>query len=149
MKDIAQPVIRQACMDDVPQLAVMIAAFRDEVLPGLPLDPATSAATLGALIRSRLGYVAVLDAGGPAGLLVGAASPSPWAQVLVAEERVWWIARDLRGRHARRMVRDFEAWARGIGARAVGLSSTGKSAGGFYQRLGYRPAESMFLKVFD
>lgn len=139
-------MIRQATEADVPACVEMVARFQAEVLPDAPACHAgTVAQTLRGLIASPRGYAAVLELEGPRGLLLAHAAPSPWAPVLAAEELVWWIAPERRGRWALRMLDDVEAWARDLGAGVLGLSSTGRDIGALYARRGALRCETRWM----
>ncbi|MFP4275520.1 MAG: hypothetical protein ACLFRU_10895 [Paracoccaceae bacterium] len=139
-------MIRQAVEADVPACVEMVSRFQAEVLPDAPSCHAgTVAQTVRGLMASARGHAALLDLDGPQGLLLAHAAPSPWAPVLAAEELVWWIAPDRRGRWALRMLDDLEAWARGIGAGVLGLSSTGRDLGPIYARRGAVQCETRWL----
>jgi len=139
-------MIRQAVQADVPACVEMVQRFQTKVLPDAPACHAgTVAQTVRNLIGAARGYVGVLDLDGPQGVLLAHAAPSPWAPVLAAEELVWWIAPARRGRCALRMLDDLEAWARGVGADVLGLSSTGRDIGAIYARRGAVQCETRWL----
>jgi len=140
-------VLRTARRGDVPALAGLMEAFAAEAQVGMPHDPALVRVTLAGLIDAPLGYVAVLDDGAPCGLLAGTAASSPWFAGLLAEELAWWIAPERRGRWARAMLADFEAWARGVGAVAVGMSDLTRDLGALYARAGFARVECKHMKV--
>lgn len=139
-------MIRQAVEADVPACVEMVRALHAESLPDAPpCHAGTVAQTVRGLIASTRGHAALLDLDGPQGLMLAHASPSPWWPVLAAQELIWWIAPAHRGPWARRMLDDLEAWARGIGAGVLGLSSTGRDIGALYARRGAVRCETSWM----
>ena len=71
----------------------------------------------------------------------------PIAGVRMATEVIWWIEPSARGAGlAQQMLRMAETWAREQGATRMQLGSWHDRLDGFYQRLGYTPAERIFNK---
>lgn len=140
--------LRDAELSDLPAIMAMADPVWAEIQPGIEVHRGQAAATLRGLIASPDGLVSVLDDGaGLFGGLVAACSASLWTQGMSAVCYLRWVAPDRRGRWGHVLTRRFERWARLRGARIAGLSQTGRAATGYYERLGYTPAERMFFKV--
>lgn len=88
----------------------------------------------------------VLDLAGLHGALLGSVRQYPLGPTMTAHEDVFWIDPDHRGIWAVKMIRAFEAWAKGRGASVIGLSCPLGTVEPLYTRLGYDPAEMTFAK---
>ncbi|GAB5431208.1 MAG: hypothetical protein EpisKO_05780 [Epibacterium sp.] len=91
----------------------------------------------------------VLDVDGALrGLLAASVSISPLSPVRVAQELVFWVAPDHRGRAPKMMLAAYGEWARSQGCAAAGLSglNDGRVAR-FFRASGYGLSENKFLKV--
>ncbi len=89
------------------------------------------------------------DADQAQGLLLAQAYLHPFGPVWLARESVFWVEPAFRGMSAEIMIRDFECWVSGNGYGFAGLAGMGDDAviARFYQRRGYRRAETHFLKA--
>jgi GNAT superfamily N-acetyltransferase len=90
----------------------------------------------------------VLGDDGLRGVLMASAQPHPFADVRYASEVVWWIDPSARGPAAVRMLQAYEAWAKDQGCVFCGMAALASSprAASLYQRLGYQPTETHFIK---
>lgn len=90
----------------------------------------------------------VLDVGGIAqGILMASAFDHPFGAGRWAKETVWYVAEAHRGRGAVRMLDAYEAWAKEQGCVAIGMASLASNdVSPLYERRGYAPAETHFLK---
>ncbi len=70
-------------------------------------------------------------------------------QVRVAKETVWWIDPEHRGIAADDMLAAYENWAaeRGVTTTGMAALATAPRAGRLYERRGYAPVETHFLKA--
>lgn len=147
-------MIRAARPADAPAIVRLLAAFDAAAgaavdAPGEGFDAGHAARSVAALMAHRLGLVLVLDLGaGPVGVLVASAGVGLWRPVLWADEQALWIDPAARGGPwAARFISIYEAWARDLGVRLVGLSALGPRAARLYARRGYEPADRKFAKV--
>jgi len=146
-------LIRPATPADAPAITRLLADFDAASgarvdAPGESFAAAHVARGVAARIAHRLGLVLVLDLGaGPVGVLVAEAGAGLWRPALWADELAFWIDPAARGPWADRFLAAYEAWARDLGARLVGLSSLGPRAEQLYTRRGYEPADRKFVKV--
>lgn len=84
------------------------------------------------------------------GVLAASLSVSPLAPVKVAQEVVFWIDPDHRGRAPFRMIAAYEAWARAEGCAAAGLSALNdERVTRLFDRVGFLLIENKFLKILD
>lgn len=96
------------------------------------------------------GCALVLDASGVAkGLLLAIAIEHPFGPVWIAQETMWWIDPEHRGRSAFAMLVAYETWASGMNCRYAGMAGMGDDpvVGRLYLRRGYLRAETHFLKA--
>ena len=101
-----------------------------------------------ALFKSHLagGLVLLLD--DPAqGVLMARTFEHPFGAGKWAKETVWFISQKARGRSALQMLDVYEAWAREQGCAVAGMASLATNdVSRLYERCGYAPAETHFLK---
>lgn len=84
------------------------------------------------------------------GVLLAAAIEHPFADVRYAMETVWWMDPEVRGGStALRMLRDYEDWAVSQGCKFIQMAAlaTFSRAGKIYERCGYKPTETHYMKV--
>lgn len=100
------------------------------------------------LFRQHLAGGLVLVAGQPAqGVLMAMPFDHPFGAGKWAKETVWYIAPEARGRAALRMLDAYEAWAREQGCVTIGMASLATNdVSKIYERRGYAPAETHFVK---
>lgn len=100
------------------------------------------------LFRQHMAAGLVLVAGNPArGVLMAVAFDHPFGAGKWAKESCWYIAPDARGRCALQMLDAYEAWAREQGCTTIGMASLATNdVSRIYERRGYAPAETHFLK---
>lgn len=101
------------------------------------------------LFKQHMADGLVLVLGEPAqGVLMARAFEHPFGAGLWAKETVWYIAPTARGRSALRMLDAYEAWAREQGCVTIGMASLATNdVSGLYERRGYAPVETHFLKA--
>lgn len=101
------------------------------------------------LFRQHLERGLVLVAGSPAqGVLMAGAFEHPFGAGKYAKETVWYIAPSARGRSALQMLDAYEAWAREQGCTTIGMASLATNdVSKLYERRGYAPAETHFVKA--
>ncbi|WP_439273539.1 GNAT family N-acetyltransferase [Pseudochrobactrum sp. HB0163] len=113
-----------------------------------PFQAAYAAQLFEQHLASNQACVLVLEHGEHvSGLLMAAWFEHPFGAGRYAKETVWFIAPQARGRSALKMLAAYEAWARGQGCTAIGMAAlAGNDVSKIYQRCGYEPAETHFLK---
>jgi len=101
-----------------------------------------------ALFRHHVAHGLVLVCGRPAqGVLMAATFEHPFGAGRWAKETVWYVAPEARGRSAIQMLDAYEAWAREQGCTTVGMASLASNdVSRLYERRGYTPAETHFVK---
>lgn len=102
-----------------------------------------------ALFRAHMASGLILVTGSPArGVLMASTFDHPFGAGKWAKETVWYIAPDARGRAALQMLDAYEAWAREQGCAVIGMASlVSNDVSRLYERRGYAPAETHFLKA--
>lgn len=133
------------------RFAVVALCRRFHAASGIPFkfDPAHASATAQDHIEDPRKLCLILEAQGALrGVLAASAAVSPLAPVRVAQELVFWIDFEFRGRAARRMLDAYEAWARAEGCAAIGLSSLDDPrVARFFGAAGFARVENKFLKM--
>lgn len=86
----------------------------------------------------------------PVGVLLASVQDHPYGGAQYALEAAWWIAPDVRGRSAMAMLDAYEQWAveRECAFCQVAALVSFPQAARLYERRGYRPVETHFMKVF-
>ena len=101
------------------------------------------------LFRQHMECGLVLVCGQPAqGVLMAMTFYHPFGAGKWAKETVWYIAPSARGRSALQMLDAYEAWARRQGCTTIGMASLASNdVSKIYERRGYAPAETHFVKA--
>lgn len=143
------PVVRPARPDE--RFAVLALARRFHAASGLPFpfDAAHASRAAQAHIEAPDKLCIVLEAQGALrGVLAASWAISPLAPVRIADEVIFWVDPDHRGRAPRRLIAAYEAWARAQGCAAAGLACLDDPrVARFYGAAGFAPVESKFLKI--
>lgn len=132
-------MIRQADWEDVPRLISYISAFhqaspwaREEFSPG------ATRIELQDMIASPASCIFLHDHGVIGGQLV----PLRFGKSLIAQELFWWAERD-----GFSLLKKFESWAIDNNADIICMAAlTGTRLGRIYERRGYLPKESFFVR---
>lgn len=152
--------IREATGDDKHRLVEMAARFLLETPYGRLFDDKATPDTIARLIDQVLtfGAIFVAEETGPGrygrtalkltGMLAIVVVPHPLTGRNYAEEIAWWVEPEHRiGRVGPNLLRSAEEWATTKGANMCKMvAPEGSSVGGFYERLGYQPVETAYLK---
>lgn len=111
-------------------------------------DPTRAHALFATHMQAARACVLVMEyRGAVAGLLMATAFDHPFGAGLCAKETVWFVSPAARGRGALRMLEAYEAWAVEQGCAVVGMASLAlNDVSKIYQRQGYAPVETHFMK---
>lgn len=141
-------MIRPATSADIPAMVRMGGDFIAASGTGLPFDPDYVASSLRIHLGTGGRFAVVLDVDGEArGMLCAMAHRSPLAPVAVAQELIFWIDPEHRGRHALRMIEAYVEWAKAQGCERVTLMSlASKPMGRLYALEGFIPAENVYSR---
>jgi len=144
-------MIRQIYTWEIQRLEDFARAFHAEANIGGEFSPENWRNGIGNLFLSNsLGAFGVFKEGELVGVLVGQVSSNLFANVLTANELMWYILPDCRGSiEAVKLVKVFEDWAASKGASAVIMAHLKHSPEGiaaFYQKRGYAELETHYLK---
>ena len=143
--------IRLGKPEDYPAAMTLIAEFAEESLSeyGVYLDPATLQKTFDAVYQTS--FCAVVD-GRVVGVLAGQIVNDICSTRLVYQEIVWYVTKSHR-RYGIKLQRHVEAWCRAHGIERMIMSAMHNSKTeklfAFYERLGFRPQETKFIKELD
>lgn len=141
----AAGAVRCATPADMPAAVALLKESHAAAGFTFPFDPVRAAA----LFNHHLASGLVLVAGSPArGLFMAATFDHPFGAGKWAKETVWYIAPDARGRAAIKMLDAYEQWAREQGCAVIGMASLATNdVSRLYERRGYTPAETHFVKA--
>jgi hypothetical protein len=136
--------IRFASLEDSHKAVKLLLNFKKE--SGLPFK--TSAAWALNLFQCCVrdeDKIALIKDGG---ILLGAVSDSLLGPFKQAHEIVWWVDPEKRG-NSLSMIKEYEDWAINKGASFIELKSLNKfkETEKIYERLGYSPIETSWIKV--
>lgn len=138
-------MIRHATPTDVAAIVRMVAMLHDAAHIVVPMDPRVIAHFLSALIASPQGLVLVGGPQQPDGFLAASVGTASIAMVPIAHEHGWWSE----GGDGLRLLRRYEAWARGQGCFAARMSTPpgADRANSILERSGFAFAEQAWVKV--
>lgn len=141
--------IRPARPDE--RFAVLNLARDFHAASGIPFafNPAHASRAAQDYIEDPRKLCLILEANGAVrGVLAASWAVSPLSPVRIAQELVFWIDPAHRGRHALRMIRAYEDWAKSEGCAAAGLSGLNDPrVARLFSFAGFDPAENKFLKM--
>lgn len=142
-------IVRPARADE--RFAVLGLCARFHAASGIPFafNPAHASRSAQAFIEGIDRLCLVLEVGGALrGVLAASTSISPLAPVRIAQEVVFWVDPDHRGRSPLRMIAAYEDWARAQGCVAVGLACLDDlRVSRLFEISGFARAENSFLKM--
>lgn len=147
-------MIREATLDDIPQMLVMgqrffTAAGWDDIAS---YDPDSMERTMRFLIEGDSGVIFVLDDDGLVGMAGAMVNPFYFnASHLTGSELFWWVEPEHRG-HGGLLFDNLEAWAAGKGVQTFAFVAVDrlkpKVMGRLYEMRGYRASEHSYIKRF-
>ena len=147
-------IIRPARPDEIDTIIIMARDTFHDTLPVEKSEAVATAALQGLMFSG--GYIGVVEKDGAIiGFLVGAeAVARPWSTDPCAVELLLVVAPEHRkGRAALLLMDDFEAWAKGRGVTAITFTAhhglEGERVGRLYERRGYKPVETIYIKRLD
>lgn len=142
-------MIRRAVTADRLNILAMCRRFHAESGVGLSFNATTAIITIDQVLAMKDAFVSVLDVDGTLkGLFAAAIVPQLFSTDRTAQELIWWVDPDYRGRGAVKMLAEYEAWARSKGCQAVNMVGLGGDpiTTRLYERHGYTAQERHFLK---
>jgi GNAT superfamily N-acetyltransferase len=144
-------VIRPAHLSEVFAVVSLARNFHAAANMPFKFDAAHFSMTARAWIEAETALCLVLESGGTVcGVLMADVGPLPFEPILVAHELIFWIDPPHRGQPARRMLAEYEAWARDRGCAMIGLSSLNDArVARLYGAAGFTPCENNFIKMVD
>lgn len=135
------------------ELAALGARFHTEGnLPGC-FNPLVFVRTWRTFLSAGVAEVFIIETDGViTGMLGAMIYPDPNDGALVATEMFWYVAPEARGAGLR-LLRDFEAWATDRGAARLIMvhlhDLMPEALAKLYQRRGYRPVETHYIKEIN
>lgn len=143
-------MIRKGQAADVGAIVEMVGHFINQTQYAQFLRFMPAAVTELAERVLELGVVFVAEEDGrPVGMICGFAMVDPVSRQKMLDELVWWVEPTSRGSRTvgPRLLRAFENYARQKGiVLCKMIAPVGSGVGTFYERLGYSPVETSYIK---
>lgn len=142
--------IREATQDDVFDILILAKEFSKEAPKSHKWNKEKTEQFLLSAFQNTNMTIFVIDADGEIeGALVALLSEYYMSNTLQATELAWFVSKEYRGKPASiKLVKTFEKWAKAKNANYVGMGDIAGIATleNLYKRLGYKIAESVYLK---
>lgn len=116
-----------------------------------PFDPMRAHSLFCHHMQSEKACVLVLESDDAVvGLLMAGVFDHPFGAGLCANETVWFITEEARGRGSLKMLDAYEAWAKDQGCAVICMASLAiNDVSRIYTRRGYAPFETHFMKAMS
>ena len=142
--------IRTATEDDVFDILILAKEFSREAPKSHKWNKdKTEQFLLSSFLNPNM-EIFVIDVGGEIeGALIGMLSELYMSHTVQATELAWFVSKDYRGKIASlRLIKHFEKWSKENGANQIGMGDIEgiSSLEKLYNKLGYKRAESVYLK---
>ena len=142
--------IRIATPDDVFDILILAKEFSKEAPKSHKWNKDKTELFLMSTFQNTNMEIFVIDVDGEVeGALVGLLSELYMSHTVQATELAWFVSKEYRGKPASiRLMKAFEKWAEASGANQVGMGDIEgiSSLEKLYNRLGYKKAETVYLK---
>ena len=142
--------IREATEEDVFDILILAKEFSKEAPKSHKWNKDKTEQFILSAMQNTNMTILVIDADGEIeGALVGLISELYMSHTVQATELAWFVSKDYRGKPASiRLVKTFEKWAKDKGAMQIGMGDISgiSNLEKLYTRLGYKIAESVYLK---
>jgi GNAT superfamily N-acetyltransferase len=142
--------IRPATPDDVFDILILAKEFSKEAPQTHKWNKDKTEQFLLSALHNTNMEIFVIDVGGEIeGALVGLLSELYMSHKVQATELAWFVSKDYRGKASSlRLIKHFEKWSKENGANQIGMGDIEgiSSLEKLYTRLGYKRAESVYLK---
>lgn len=142
--------IRTATPDDVFDILILAKEFSKEAPQSHKWNKEKTEQFILSALQNTNMTIFVIDVDGEIeGALVGLLSELYMSYTVQATELAWFVSKDYRGKPASlKLIKAFEKWAKESGANQVGMGDIEgiSSLEKLYNRLGYKRAETVYLK---
>ena len=150
MQETQVSKIRAATPDDVFDILILAKEFSKEAPRSHKWNKEKTEQFILSSLQNTNMTIFVIDVGGEIeGALVGLLSELYMSHTVQATELAWFVTKEYRGKPASiRLMKTFEKWAKENGASQVGMGDIEgiSSLEKLYNRLGYKKAETVYLK---
>ena len=150
MQETQESKIRKATEDDVFDILILAKEFSREAPKTHKWNKEKTEQFLLSSFHNTNMEIFVIDVGGEIeGALVGLLSELYMSHTVQATELAWFVSKDYRGKPSSlKLIKAFEKWAKENGANQIGMGDIDGIASleKLYNRLGYKRAESVYLK---
>lgn len=148
---MSRPVIRGGQPKDLPAIVRMAGHFinRSQYAQYLKFMPKAVEELARKVLEVGVVFVAEAEGGEVVGMICAFALEEPISRQTIVDELAWWVEEDYRkGSTGPRLLRCLENWALQKGLRYVKMIApmAEPGVGDYYQRLGYVPVETYYLK---
>jgi GNAT superfamily N-acetyltransferase len=141
-------LIREAILADVPRLVEMGVRWVEEgpYAGHIQPDPTCMARLASGLIEADHGLILIYEQGGRAiGMIGVVATFHPYSGAPTMSEMFWYVEPESRGAGVKLLLRA-EQWARDHGIVDSVMISPSPKVSAFYERMGYAPLETQYIK---
>lgn len=150
MERVRTVTIREATLEDVPQLVTMGHQFLTQTAyQGRIADnPDAMAAMAIRLIEQSDGLLLIAEQDGDAVGMIGfLCFAHHLSGERIAAEVFWWVSPDVRGSLGIRLLKRAEQWAKAQGVSTIQMVAPTERVGLIYQKLGYEPVERAYQRT--
>lgn len=142
--------IREATEDDIFDILVLAKEFSKEAPSTHTWNKEKTEAFLNSALLAPNMNIFVIDHDGEIeGAIVGLVAEMYMSHRVQATELAWFVSQEYRGKASSiKLLKKYEEWAKAMGANQVGMGDIAAIADleKLYNRLGYKIAESVYLK---
>lgn len=146
---LARSDVRRARNSDAGAVVDLLRQSHAAARWAFPFDPMRAHLLFCRHMQSEKACVLVLESDDVvSGLLMAGVFDHPFGAGLCANETVWFIAEEARGRGSWKMLDAYEAWAKEQGCAVICMASLAiNDVSRIYMRRGYAPVETHFMKA--
>lgn len=134
--------------EDIPSIVRLTKEFHKESKQALPFDEVVFSSTVARLISDDNGCVILYKGDGKVqGFIMGWVSQYPAANVLQANEVLWFCSSSYRGRGALKLINQYIQWAKSKNAKVIYAGAFEAKASRVYKRLGFTCIDENWVMV--
>lgn len=138
----------KAIHEDIPSIVNLTREFYEESDSALPFDPVVFSSTVARFINDENCCAMVYKEGeNVKGFLLGICSQYPAADLIQANELLWYCSRDSRGKGAMKLIKQYLKWAKNKGASVIYSGAFEKRASIVYKRMGFELVDENWVSV--
>lgn len=141
--------LKIATLDDINNIMVLCRHFYEESGYPLEYDDNSTEEFIRQTLKDPSSVIVMLD---DVGMIIGKASYLPFSKDKISTELAWYLHPFYRqGKDSLKLIKAYEYWAKNIqGCKYTQMACIkdlkGDTVGKLYERLGYKPVESAYIK---